>query len=90
MGTDETSFEYPTRRDKVLENVCYKKGDVFSVVYERRLAAGTGGIDAVSEIGDVVIKEIYGITAKATVRRGGMEILRLMKEDATLFVRSKN
>lgn len=67
-----------------------QKGNVFNVVYERRLAAGTGGIDAVSEIGEVVIKEVYGVTAIATVRRGGMEILRLMKEDATLFVRSKN
>lgn len=67
-----------------------QKGDVFNVVYERRLAAGTGGIDAISEIGEVVIKEVYGVTAIATVRRGGMEILRLMKEDATLFVRSKN
>ncbi|HRJ13662.1 MAG TPA: hypothetical protein PLI34_01645, partial [Saprospiraceae bacterium] len=67
-----------------------QKGDVFNVVYERRLAAGTGGIDAISEIGEVVIKEVYGVTAIAIVRRGGAEILRLMKEDATLFVRSKN
>lgn len=67
-----------------------QRGDVFVVIHERRMAAGTGGVDAISEIGEIVIKEVYGTSALASVRRGGESILRLANENAALLVRSKN